>query len=265
MATVLNPQNFVLGQNAAMWLDKATANEVKVMGLQGVGLALGFTQSSTTVPMMGQRIAPKVYTGAEYDEMSINANFIPGDTSQERLQTAALESTTLKNIRMYLKDGCSFSAPDQISAGGGITTGTSGLMVGSFSDPQIGSPSDIFTNTVTMAPVGPFALFVAHTTPGDYANITVLSEATNIGQATIELIDNVIWDTLGFEDGDTIIVDYNGDAPKYAKIESGSNTDTITLALETGDSTALADGALSMYGAVHGATPMQATSSDLTC
>ncbi len=265
MAIVVNPALYVVGQNSAMYLYYATADQMKVMGLQGMGLGIGFTQQSQDVAMMGMRIAPKVFTGATYDEMTANANYIPGDPSQETLQKAALDSTLLKNIRLYLKDGCHFSAPDQISANGGLTSGTSGMNVGSYADPQIGSPSDLYTNSVSFAPAGPFAVFVAHTDPGDYANITVLSEATNVGQATIELIDTTVWDTLGFEDGDTIIVDYNGATPKYAQIASGCNTDTITLTLETGDSTELADGPLTSGGAVHGATPMQAATQDAAC
>jgi len=265
MAIVINPSLYVVGQNSAMWLDFATTSAMKVLGLQGMGLGIGFTQQSQDVAMMGVRIAPKVFTGATYDEMSVAANFIPGDPSQEALQQAALEGTLLKNIRLYLKDGCHFSAPDQVSADGGLVSGTSGMNVGSYTDPQIGSPSDLYTNNVSFAPAGPFAVFVAHTDPGDHANITVLSEATNSGAATIELLDSVVWDTLGFEDGDTIIVDHNGSTPKYAKIASGVATDTITLTLETGDSTSLADGALTTGGAVHGATPMAASAQSATC
>ncbi len=264
MAIVINPASFVLGQNSAMWLDKATATEMKVMGLQGMGLGLGFTQSSTTVQSMGVRIAPKVYTGAEYDEMSVNANFIPGDKSQEALQEAALAGNILKNIRMYLKDGCNFSAPDQPSAGGGYTSGTSGMNVGNYSDPQIGSPSDIYTNSVSFAPAGPFALFVAHTLPGDGANVIVESEVTSGAGATITLTDLTAWAALGFEVGDTIIVDWNGTSPKYAVVDA-LNTNVLTCVIGTGDAATLADGALDAAGQVHGATPMAVASMNLDC
>ena len=262
MAKVMSPENFVLGQNASLWLDKATAEEIKVMGLQGLGLALGFSQQSTTVPMMGQRIAPRVYTGAEYDEMSINANFIPGDKSQDKLRQAALQSKLLKNVRMYVKDGCSFSAPDQISAGGGLTSGTSGLMVGSFSDPQIGSPSDLFTNTVTMAPAGPFTLFVAHSDPGKGDEITISDGGA--GSEVTLTTTGTIWGEQGFEVGDTVLVDWSDTTPKYGKVSS-INTDTMKLEADVGDAASISTGQLPAKGAVHGGTAAEVSGQDIAC
>ena len=41
-----------------------------------MGLALGFSQQEKEIPMMGERISPKVFTGASYDAMTVNNNFI---------------------------------------------------------------------------------------------------------------------------------------------------------------------------------------------
>ena len=272
MAINMNPQNFVLAQNAAMWVYAATSDSMKIMGLQGLGLGMGFSQTEKEVPMMGVRISPVVFTGAKYDTMSIKANFIPGDKTQEFMKNAAETGTMVKPVRMYVKDGCHFSAPDQpnTNGNGGYITGTSGLNIGNWTDPQAGAPSDLFTNSISTAPGGPFVLFIAHTIPGDHANITVLSQTTTGAGATIELIDNTVWDTLGFEDGDTIIVDYNGATPKYAQIASGVGTDTLILVEDTGDAASLVDGVLTagtngFNGAVHGATPSAVTGMDLTC
>ena len=271
MAININPAKFVLAQNSAMWIHKATDDAMKIMGLQGMGLALGFSQQEKEIPMMGERISPKVFTGASYDAMTVNNNFIEGDPTQEYLRNMALSGTMIKPIRLYTKDGCHFSAPDQpnstsVAGVGGYVSGMSGLNVGNWTDPQAGAPSDTYTNSVSFAPGGPFAMFIAHAVLANLGDaIAVLSEATNVGAATIELVDNTVWDTLGFEDGDTIIVDYNGATPKYAVIASGSNTDIITLELEQGDSTSLADGNLTTGGAVHGASPSSVGSLDLTC
>jgi hypothetical protein len=270
MAIVTNPALFVVGQNSAMWLDKATPTEMKVLGLQGMGLGIGFTQNSQDVPMMGLRIAPKVYTGATYDEMSANANYIPGDASQEALQNAALEGTVLKNIRMYLKDGCNFSAPDQISAGGGLTTGTSGMNVGSFSDPQIGSPSDIYTNSVTIAPACPFAVFVAHTNPGKGDDLTISGGGTGSDVViTIDAATSDTWAGFGFEVGDTVIVDYDGDSPakpKYGHVKAiASNVMTLTADIGDAADIVVSGSALGATAAVHGATPMNPADMDITC
>ncbi len=263
MAIVINPALFVVGQNAAMWLDKATANEVKVLGLQGMGLGIGFSQTSIDVQMMGMRIAPKVYTGATYDEMTANANYIPGDVSQTKLKAAAETGTMLKNIRMYLKDGCHFSAPDQIETGGGLTTGSSGLNVGNFGDPSIGSPSEIFTNSVSFAPGGPFTVFVAHSTPNGGADVTIAAESTTGAGATATL-GTGDWASLGFEVDDIIIVDWNIAHPCYAKVEA-LNTNVMTLVELTGDSALLVDGTLPANGAVHGATPTDIGGLDVDC
>jgi hypothetical protein len=266
MAKVISPQNFVIAQNSAMRIDCATATEVKALGLQGMGLALGFTQDSTTVPMMGERIAPLVYTGASYDEMTADTNFIPGDKSQELLREAALQGTILKNIRLYIKDGCNFSAPDQPSTNnGGLTSGTSGLSVGSFTDPTVGSPSDVWTNSISFAPAGPFTLFVAHTPPGHGTDITIESEATAAGGATLTLATGD-WDEYGFETGDTIILDWNTGTspPRYGVVDSLTAT-VMTLVVGVGDAAAIEDAVGTANTAVHGATPAAVANIDLEC
>jgi len=262
MAIVISPALFVVGQNSALWLDKATADEIKVLGLQGMGLGLGFSQSSIDVPMMGVRIAPKVYTGATYDEMSINANYIPGDPSQAALQAAALAGTMLKNVRMYLKDGCNFSAPDQPAINdGGLVSGSSGLNVGSYGDPSIGAPSDIYTNTVTMAPGGPFTIFVAHTVVGNGADVSVVAQGAS--GATLTHADTD-WEDLGFEAGDTVIVDWCETTPCYGRIDTLVTT-VMTLEEDVGDAASLSTKTLPSNGAVHGASPTEVGALSTTC
>ncbi len=265
MARVINPANYVLGQNSALWLNKATVDEIKLMGLQGMGLGIGFTQTSQTISMMGQRISPKAFTGAEYDEMSVNANFIPGDTSQAILQAAALNSTLLKNVRMYLRDGCSFSAPDQIAAGGGLISGTSGLNVGSYSDPQIGSPSDLYTNTISFAPAGPFTVFVAHTPPGSGDLLTIGGTPGTTDMTITTTGDD--WADMGFDLDDTVLVDWDGagtEVPKYGKV-SAISAKILTLELNSGDVNILTVGTLVAASAVHAATSQDVSGLNLTC
>jgi hypothetical protein len=146
------------------------------------------------------------------------------------------------------------------------------MNVGSYSDPQIGSPSDIFTNSITFAPAGAFALFVAHTAPGDFASITVTAETTGTGATLTHATAD--WDTLGFEVGDTVLVDWNGndDQPKYGRCES-LTTNVMTLVEGVGDAPLLVSGALgggspagtTKGGAVHSATPMQVSGLATDC
>jgi hypothetical protein len=266
MAKVLNPKKYVLGQNASLRVSCATDDEMSMMGLQGLGLFMGFTQQSQEIPMIGQRVAPKVYTGASYDETTVNANFIPGDGTQEYLRNTALSGNIIKNVRAYLKDGCNFSAPDQVADnGGGLTSGTSGLNVGSVTDPQIGSPTDVWTNSVSFAPAGPFSLFVAHTPANAGGN---LATSVNGSDVDITLKDGTNWDSYGFETGDTVIIDWDGsttEAPKYSKVKSISS-DVMTLDGSVGDTDAIAiSDPLPAKCRVHGATPSVVSGIEVEC
>jgi len=265
MAKVMNPKLFVIGQNAALRVECATDNEMSMKGLQGLGLFMGFTQQSQEVPMIGQRIAPKVFTGASYDESTVNTNYIPGDKTQDFLRNAALQGTLVKNVRAYLRDGCNFSAPDQIATGGGLTSGTSGLNVGSVTDPQIGSPTDIWTNSVSFAPAGPFSLFVAHTPAGAGDNI---ASSANGSDVDLTLKDGSKWADLGFEVDDTIIVDWDGastEKPKYSKVKAISDS-VMTLDGSVGDTEniEIAD-PLPSKCRVHGATSSDVAGVDVEC
>ncbi len=267
MARNINPSMFVLAQNAAMWVAKATASEMKIMGLQGMGLALGFSQQEKEIPMMGMRISPKVFTGASYDSMSVNNNFIEGDPTQEYLRNSAMSGTMIKDIRLYTKDGCHFTAPDQpnstgVAGVGGYTTGASGLNVGSYTDPQAGAPSDTFTNTVSFAPGGPFVLFVAHSEPNKGDEITVAGGGAGV-DVTLTTT-GVVWADRGFEVGDTVIVDWADTEPKFGVV-SALNTDVMTLEADKGDAATITAGVLPVNGQVHGATSSNVAEMNLEC
>jgi len=256
MAKVMNPVKYVKAQNAAMRLNCATSDEIKVLGLQGLGLALGFSQDSLSVPQMGERVAPVDFTNAKFDEMTVNCNMVPGSESQTVLRAAALQETPLKNVRLYIKDYCDFSAPDQVSEGGGLTTGTSGLNVGSAKDTTADSPGAIWKNSFSFAPAGPFTLFVAHTPRNAGTNLDITAEVSGTSGATIELIDGSNWEDLGFEEGDTIILDYNDASapPRYGKVDSLSSS-TMTLVEGEGDASSITTATGITTTQVHGATP----------
>jgi hypothetical protein len=198
--------------------------------------------------------------------MTADANFIPGDKSQEILRAAALEGTMIKNIRLYIKDGCDFSAPDQVSAnGGGLVSGTSGLNVGSFTDPTVGSPSDVWTNSISFAPAGPFTLFVAHSTDG--AGIQFESETTTGTNATATITTGgEEWDDWGFEVGDTVLIDYNtpAAAPRYAKVQA-INAAVMSFEIGIGDASDIEDANGSVDTAIHGASPAVVAGQSSAC
>jgi hypothetical protein len=203
--------------------------------------------------------------------MTVNANFIPGDESQEYLRGAALQGTLIKNVRLYVADGCDFSAPDQVSAGGGLISGTSGLTVGSFTDPTVDSPGAVWSNSVSFAPAGPFTLFIAHTDPNwDGGDLTIESQATSASGQVEMSLGAGNWTEYGFEAGDVIILDYNttSSPPRYGKVESIVDP-VMVLELDTGDAAAIEDydGTVSPNPqvAVHGATPAEVAGMDLSC
>ena len=241
MATSSTTDNFVVAQNSAVVLAPATSDEATVRGLQGMGLCLGFTMSILTVNEMGRRIATKVPSGGEYDTTTVNYNFIPGDPTLVTFQNAALNSTKIADIRLYVKQGCHFSAPDLIS------DAASGLHVGSFTDPQVGSPNELWTGSLDYMPGGAFALFIAHKAG---TGLSYVASTRTLTSAESDFV------TAGFEAGDTLILDYaDGHDPLYLKAESVA-AGAIVFAEDVGDEATLtSDFSGIATTALHGATP----------
>jgi hypothetical protein len=246
MALKINPVNFVLAQNAAVVLHAAKSNEMQVRGLQGMGLCLGFTMDTQTVQEMGRRIALVVPSGGSYEETSVNYNFVPGDASLEEFRDAAINSTKLADVRLYVKNGCDFSAPDLIS------DPASGLYVGSMSDPQVDSPNGLFTGSLNYMPGGAFVLFVAHTPVGAGATLSYTASTRTLAVSGGDEFDT----DYGFEVGDTCILDYaDGNDPIYLKVESISGA-SIVFTAGVGGIASLSDFAGIAATALHGATPL---------
>lgn len=240
--------NFVAAQNAAVVIDPATANEKIVRGLQGMGLCLGFEMETQVVAEMGRRIALVIPSGGQYEATTINYNFVPGDPTFDRLRNAALNSTNLQVIRLYVKRGCDFSAPDFIS------DPASGLYVGTVNDPKVDNPNGIFTGTLSYMPGGAFVLYIAHTTSGGGTTLSYTA-------ATRTLTDTAnLFVTNGFEVGDSCLLDWaDGHAPLALQIESVTagavvfTADVGDVAMLTSDFTGIATTQL------HGATPLVVT------
>jgi len=245
MALKANPVNFVLAQNAAVVLHAGKSTEKLVRGLQGMGLCLGFTMETQTIAEMGRRIALKAPSGGEYEETTVNYNFIPGDASLEEFRDAAINSTKLNDIRLYVKQGCDFSAPDLIS------DSASGLYVGSMSDPSVDSPNGLFTGSLNYMPGGAFVLFIAHKVGVD---LTYTAATRTLASASSDFV------SAGFEEGDTLILDYADDNdPLYLQAASVS-AGSIVFTEDVGDvATLSSDFSGIATTALHGATPLVVT------
>lgn len=241
MAIKVNPVNFVVAQNSGLVLHAAKSTQLIAKGIQGLGLMLGFTMDTITVVEMGRRIALVIPSGGSYEPTVVNSNFVPGDPSQTELQQAALNSTLINDARQYIKMGCSFSAPDLIS------DPASGFYVGSYTDPSVDSPSGLYTNSISLMAAGPFCLFVAHKTGTD---LSYVAATRTLSSASSDFVD------LGFEAGDTAILDYMtvSTDPKFLQIESVTAS-TIVFTDAVGDIADLTDFSGIATTALHAATP----------
>lgn len=249
MAVRTISDNFVAAQNAAVVLHAGKSTETYIRGLQGMGLCLGFSMETQTVAEMGRRIALVIPSGGTYEETTVNYNFVPGDASLEEFRDAAINSTKLTDIRLYIKNGCDFTAPDLISDTG------SGLYVGSMTDPSVDSPNGIFSGSLSYMPGGAFVLFVAHTPIGEGANLDYTASTRTL---TLSGGDDFESD-YGFEDGDTVILDhFNSLDPQFLQIASITGT-TIVFEDDIGGEavlTAAGDATGGATAQLHGATPM---------
>lgn len=265
MATKTIAANFLVAQASALILDAKMSTEATVRGLTGLTLPLGFEMSTINVVEMGRRIDLIVPSGGAYQAIDVVANFVPGDPTQATLQDAALNSTSLTTMRFYLKQGCDFAALDLINDSGG------GYYIGTYSAPTAGSKNELYSNTISILPAGSSVLFVAHSAPALGANITFLSEGTTGGGATLTLSTGT-WTGFGFEAGDVVIIDYHTALfdPLYAEVDSITGTDTILTLVETsvlgyGDADDITDVTGIATTQVHGATPIEVTSTTTTC
>lgn len=251
MAIKVNPVNFVVAQNSGLVLHAAKTTELIARGIQGLGLLLGFTMDTITVVEMGRRIALTIPSGGTYEPTTVNSNFVPGDPSQAELMLASLNSTLINDARQYIKMGCSFTAPDLIS------DPASGFHVGSYTDPSVDSPSGLYTNSVSIMPAGPFCLFIAHKTGTDLSYVTATRTLTS---AAADFV------TLGFEAGDTAILDHLDATtdPRFVQLESVSAS-TIVFAEDIGDEALIPDFSGIATTALHSATPTPVSGFAATC
>lgn len=255
MAIKVSPDRFVLAQNAAVVLHAGKTTEAVIPGLQGMGLLLGFEMETVQVREMGRRIALTVPSGGAYSPSNANYNFIPGDPVFEELRDAAINSTLITDMRLYVKRGCDFSAADLIS------DSEAGLYVGSITDPTADGPASLFTGSLSYMAGGAFVLFVAHTPIGAG---TTLSYVASTRTLTVSGGDEFDTD-YGFEVGDTCILDKADSMdPKYVKIESITGASMVFTAA-VGDVADIGDFTGIAATQLHGATPLVVSGVSTTC
>lgn len=249
MAIKKTSVKFVTGKNSGIVVNYGTADALTTNGVQSMGLCLGFSVNTVEVGEAGTRFSFDAPVGAKYEKATTNYNFRPGEKSIEFFRGAAANGDLVSNIRLYAKIGCDFSAPDLIS------DPSSGMYFGSMTDPKFSAPGSLYQGSFEYWPAGPFVLFVAHKT-GDALTYTALTR-------TLES-DDSDFITLGFEEGDTIIIDNipGEDGPKYFKAASVA-AGAIVFAAAVGDVADMSDWIGGATTSAHAATPL--IIDELTC
>lgn len=246
--------SYKVASNAAVRVHCGKSDEMLIRGLQSIALPIGFTMSTVTVSSMGERIDQVLPTGGAFEEISVNYNFVVGDSSQTYLMQSSLNNTEIQDMRFYVDDNTlcgDFAAPDLIS-----DTGAS-YRVGTFSSPQ-GTKNDLFTGTVSFLPAGASTLFVAH------ANGTDLEFTSGTGATIASTVQDFV--ALGFEAGMTIILDHvNSLDPLFCQIKTVTNN-LITLEDSVGDEASVPTFTGAATTAIHAGQPMViAGYAGLTC
>ena len=246
--------NYKVVSNAALRVKCGTADEMMIRGLQSITLPIGFTTETTTVSVMGERIAKKLPTGGEYEDISIDYAWAPGDKSQAYMRQASLNNTEIRDMRFYVDDNVlcgDFAALDLISDSSGC------YRVGSVSSPS-GSKNDLFTGSLTITPAGPSVEFSyhAHGTDLEFDAASGGATCTSTNQDFVE---------KGFEVGMTVIIDkLDGEDPIYAKIKTVTSH-AITFEENVGDEARIPSATGAATTAMHGAFPMVMDDGSLSC
>lgn len=237
--------SFQVAQDSALVLHACKSDEMLVRGLQKLVLPIGFTMSTVTVSEMGRKIDLKFPTGGEYDEATIDYNFLIGDPSQSYLQNAALNATPITDMRFEVVRCGDFAALDLISDEDGS------YRIGSITSPSA-AKNEVYSGSVTILPAGSSCLFDAHVRG---TTLSTVAASGGVGPQVVDSANGFI--DAGFRVGDTIILDYvDGMDPIYAKLESVS-AGTLQLADGVGGADTIPTFSGTAQTAVHGAVPVE--------
>jgi hypothetical protein len=240
--------SYCVVQAAKIVAHAGKSDQMLVKGLQSITLPIGATGSTTSLSVIGTRIAVKVATGLEYEDMTSNYYFAKGDPSQAYLMRCSREGTQIQDMRFYM-DATDFAALDLINDAGGY------LGVGTFSSPT-GQKNEVLSGSVTFVPSGSFILFDRHavgtalsfTAGGVGVSAQVTRSDTGTGGSFV---------ADGFEVGDTVIIDKLASLdPIYAKVKTVI-AGTMTFEDAIGGEGTISSTAGGATTAIHGATPVE--------
>lgn len=240
--------SYVVAQAAKIVAKAGKSDQMIVKGLQGMSIPIGATASTISLSVIGTRIATKVATGLEYENISSSYYFAKGDPSQQYLMAASREGTQIQDMRFYI-DATDFAALDLINDPGGY------LGVGTFSSPTA-QKNEVFTGTCEFVPSGSFIFFDRHiggtTLSFTAGGAGVSAQVTDSGNGFV---------AAGFEVGDTVIIDYlDGGNPLYAKVKTVA-AGTMTFEDAVGDEATIPTATGVAATKIHGAEPVEVVDS----
>lgn len=249
---------FVVAQAAKITINSGKSTQLTVKGLQGMGLPLGATASTVSLSTIGTRIATKVATGLEYENITANYYFAKNDTTQQYLMDASRSGTLIQDMWFWIDD-TDFVALDKINDPSG------GMMVGTFSSPTA-QKNEVFSGNCELVVSGSHIFFTKHAkattavfsiTAGG-AGVSATATSTDTPANTYGFVDE-----LGFAVGDVVIITgLTGhlDTVYYAEIASVTNT-TMTFVDAVGDEASLPTTAAASTVQIHGAVPIEVSDS----
>lgn len=244
---------FVVAQASKLTINSGKSTQLSVKGLQGLSMPLGASASTVSLSTIGTRIATKMATGLEYEDITTNYYFAKHDPSQQYLMDASRRGTMIQDMWFWI-DGTDFAALDKINDPAG------GIMVGTFSSPSA-QKNEVFSGSCTLVVGGSHIFFTKH---ADASTAVFSTTAHGAGAATITSTDTPantygFVDELGFEAGDVIIIHgLTGYTTTvyYGQIDTVTNT-TITLVAGVGDEATLPTVSAASSIKIHGAVPIE--------
>ena len=243
----------VVAQSSAITINSGTATQASVRGLQGMSLPIGATASTISISEIGTRIATKVASGLEYDQISSSFYFRKGDATQLYLQSASRAGTLIQDMWFWL-DADDFVALDKINDPSG------GMMVGTFDSPTA-NKNEVFTGSVELVVSGSHVMFTKHA-KATTAKFSLTAGGAGVSAtATSSDTTNYAFDDLGFEVGDVVIiygVTGHTDRTYYLQVKTVTN-DTLTFEEGVGDEAVLPTTSAAATIQIHGAVPIEVT------
>lgn len=244
---------FIVCQAAKITINSGKSTQVNVKGLQGMSIPIGATASTITLSTIGTRIATKVVTGLEYENIASDYYFAKGDTTQQYLMEASRNGTVLQDLWFWL-DADDFAAIDLINDPAG------GIMVGTFSSPTA-QKNEVFSGNCEFAISGSHILFTKHAKASTAVFSLTAGNSGVSATATSGDTTNYSFVDLGFAVGDVVIchgVTGHLDTVYYLQVKTVT-ADTLTFEDGVGNEGTLPTTAAAATVQLHGAVPIEVT------